>query len=517
MIPRVDIEASGALVANLSFDRCEFLGVQVGAWERPPPEDRIVLRDIHLRGCAGPVRATGAILDGIVIDGWKGGSRSAPILHDCFFRHVRLTGAFGGLDISSRTGPVRADDELALAYEDDNAARYRDVDWALDVSEATLSNCKVRGVPPELIRCDGVTQAIVLREAIPGLHDAFDDVELVGTVGSQIRYMRNTGSLPPDPLIWIEARSKHRGAELDLIARLYALGLAMAQPAAGSMPPGPAGEPLVEPAPSRGDPTTLFDVLVVHPPPARAAATAPPGRDAPGRRLTVGSGRTLEDQRFSGERIERLFVAGELGGDTSTRAGLRWVTFERCNVDKGLFAKALIEDVRFEDVGPTYPTTISGWIIQECALRHVVLAGLVDHLDIHPIGPTSESMPTDILTWALDKDRIHAEADWVLDVREAELSACRIQGLPADKVRYDPARQAVITPQSMGGVAEAFTIGSSDLVGWIGHVIRQVLRGRIEQIAFEPLLWVDPRSIHRSAELQLIERLHDHGLTLPSI
>jgi hypothetical protein len=70
------------------------------------------------------------------------------------------------------TGEVKVNREIGSwgkparqqAFADANAAYYRTVDWALDISEAEFIGADLDGVPARLIRRDPASQVVITRE-----------------------------------------------------------------------------------------------------------------------------------------------------------------------------------------------------------------------------------------------------------------------------------------------------------------------------------------------------------------
>jgi hypothetical protein len=117
----------------------------------------------------GPVIAEDCTVDTAWFHRGKWGPQ---ILGGCAFRHVTLRGNFTGAlsirwwpftDVTPRH-PAPADHPFVSA----NAAFYRGVDWALDISEAAFSDFELRfsDIPARLIRRDPATQAIVTRNML---------------------------------------------------------------------------------------------------------------------------------------------------------------------------------------------------------------------------------------------------------------------------------------------------------------------------------------------------------------
>jgi hypothetical protein len=74
------------------------------------------------------------------------------------------------------------DDPLNEAFKIANANYYKEVDWALDISEAEFSaECDIRGVPWQLIRRDPETQVVVTPERAQAMSYELDRLDLSKT------------------------------------------------------------------------------------------------------------------------------------------------------------------------------------------------------------------------------------------------------------------------------------------------------------------------------------------------
>jgi hypothetical protein len=105
-----------------------------------------VFEDVHI----SDLRTTGAA-------GW---------VRAALFKHVKLSGKFGTICVTNdRLDLLDPDPQDQAAFDQAAVDYYRDVDWALDISDARFRALDWRlNVPARLVRRDPATQVIVTRE-----------------------------------------------------------------------------------------------------------------------------------------------------------------------------------------------------------------------------------------------------------------------------------------------------------------------------------------------------------------
>jgi hypothetical protein len=108
-------------------------------------------------GCA----IDSAIVEDVLVDGLK--TNGLLQTWAAVFKHVTLRGKIGRIMISPLATVMATPDQQA-AFDAANAAYYANVDWALDISEASFVEIDIRHVPARLIRRDPETQFVVTRE-----------------------------------------------------------------------------------------------------------------------------------------------------------------------------------------------------------------------------------------------------------------------------------------------------------------------------------------------------------------
>lgn len=150
------------IVEGLSLRRCYFEGC--GLSMTTSPGRRTLVRNVELlrceqRGCS----VDGAVLDTVLIDGLK--THGLLQTWAAAFRHVTLRGRVGRLMLSGAVAMGTATPAQQAAFDEANERFYREVDWALDLTEVEAEEMELRTVPAALVRRDAKTQVVVRRAA----------------------------------------------------------------------------------------------------------------------------------------------------------------------------------------------------------------------------------------------------------------------------------------------------------------------------------------------------------------
>jgi hypothetical protein len=145
-------------VAHMSINNC---AIPIA----PRPEQRITLRSISIYQCEHyACSAHGARFQDIQVTDLRGYSNGSSQLYGCVYSHVTLRGRMGGLRFVPRASPF--DSSLNEPYLAANAAEYRSIDWALDITEAKFGHFfSLVGIPASLIRRDPAQHFVMTREA----------------------------------------------------------------------------------------------------------------------------------------------------------------------------------------------------------------------------------------------------------------------------------------------------------------------------------------------------------------
>lgn len=153
---------SGALFASIEFRSCYFQGCALSITHRPSL--RSTVRDVRLEKCSQRgCTLFGAIIEDVTVSGL---STHGQLLQTwgAVFKHVTLKGKIDRLMISQAVRAGLAEPEQQAAFDKANSDYYRNVDWALDISQGEFKELEIRGLPSRLIRRDPETQIVVARE-----------------------------------------------------------------------------------------------------------------------------------------------------------------------------------------------------------------------------------------------------------------------------------------------------------------------------------------------------------------
>lgn len=221
----------------------------------------------------------------------------------------------------------------------------------------------------------------------------------------------------------------------------------------------------------------------------------------------VVADREYESCRFAGLTITS-YDSARMGErvDPLTRPRVENVALRSCSVHPAvaIVQGAILDDVTIQDLDGEL------WLLH-CAFRHVRLEGLFTNLKIE-----STAFRTETQWRAIDDDnaRRHTSVDWALDLRQARFRNPNIVDVPSEKLVIDDTRQALVDSVALrqaSGVFEDF-----ELVGLVGQRIRRALASGEEALGSGPqadaFFWVEDGSATSDQELELITRLHLHGI-----
>jgi len=153
---------SGAVLEDIEFRHCYFESCAVSITN--DPRLRSTIRNVRLKDCQqlGSALET-AILEDVIVDGFK--NKGQPLqIRGAAFKHVILRGKIDRLMLSWQVDLMEKEPHVQQAFDEANEAYYRDVDWALDISQGEFRDLDIRGLPGHLIRRDPETQVLITRE-----------------------------------------------------------------------------------------------------------------------------------------------------------------------------------------------------------------------------------------------------------------------------------------------------------------------------------------------------------------
>ncbi len=173
---------SGRLFADMEFTQCQFRSCFISRGY--DPNLRSTARNMRFLRCEEKACTIGrAILEDILVDGLKTHGRFDT--WGAVFKHVTLKGRIGNLKISDFIVAADASPALRhkinLRFQAANAEYYRNVDWALDISQAEFEECELRGVPGHLVRRDPETQVLLKREKVLAMRSEWQRLDLSKT------------------------------------------------------------------------------------------------------------------------------------------------------------------------------------------------------------------------------------------------------------------------------------------------------------------------------------------------
>ena len=153
---------SGAVLGDAEFHNCYFEGCALSITD--DPERRCTIRNVRLTNCSQRgCSIDPAIIEDVLIDGFD--THGQPVqIWGAVFNRVVLRGKIDRMMISSVVDVMGDKPHVQRAFDEANAEYYRNVKWALDISQGEFKELDIRGLPARLIRRDPETQVVVTRE-----------------------------------------------------------------------------------------------------------------------------------------------------------------------------------------------------------------------------------------------------------------------------------------------------------------------------------------------------------------
>jgi hypothetical protein len=212
-IAYVNLIGSGREYGDVRLDGCTLKGCRLV--QADDPGLSLVVRDVVLDRCRmeGCV-AQGVYFEDVTVDTLQ--LARPHLLSGCVFKHVTLRGKIGPVMAipPNPMSPLRSEFTAGIVE------KYKEVDWALDISEAVFSDADFNYVPGELIRRDVNTQVLLRREA-------FGDIDWRGLPGYAGIWASRFESTPFDSIVGIAPKgSKNFGKVMAGIEWLHRRGFA---------------------------------------------------------------------------------------------------------------------------------------------------------------------------------------------------------------------------------------------------------------------------------------------------
>ena len=159
---------SGRTIAGVELVRCAFTASTLSQFDDPGLG--LVVRDVTATRCvASRSFLQGVCLDNVLVDGLT--TKSRLELNGCALRHVTLRGRVGSWGILPPNFSMPH--AMQAAFTAALIAYYKDVDWALDISQAEFDSApSIYYVPGHLVRRDPNTQFLLRRDAVADVDPA---------------------------------------------------------------------------------------------------------------------------------------------------------------------------------------------------------------------------------------------------------------------------------------------------------------------------------------------------------
>jgi hypothetical protein len=171
--------SSGKTFADHEFLNCQFVSCSFSSFDIMNFDD---LDLVALRSKAKNIRftnceVTGMLGPGIVEDVTLENIKVTNYLQidGAVFNRVKVKGRFNKLMVTQEVDLLGRFPNVQSQFDEANREYYKNVDWALDISEGLFNDCDIRGVPTKLIIRDKETQVVVKREkALDGKWKSLD-------------------------------------------------------------------------------------------------------------------------------------------------------------------------------------------------------------------------------------------------------------------------------------------------------------------------------------------------------
>ncbi len=160
---RIPLISRNVRIKDFLFERCTFEGNGITSFG--DPGNRPIISNIELNKCRVYSWFTGVQFEDIKINDMATG-KNHLFLFACVYKHVKLSGNIGTLIISDYWGiDTIKHKKKNLIYSKANREYYRDIDWAIDISEVNASGILIRGgIPTNQIIRNKENQMIITRK-----------------------------------------------------------------------------------------------------------------------------------------------------------------------------------------------------------------------------------------------------------------------------------------------------------------------------------------------------------------
>jgi hypothetical protein len=157
-VANLEYRTPGGVLEGFEAVKCDLDHVHLGTYDsRLAP---VVVRSCRLERCRVSQPSLWFVqIEDCVIDGLRGSMQYLTI--GPLLKHVVVKGSVDTFFIRP-PGQIKPDPVASTRHMD----FYADVDWALDISQASFKRCDIDGVPGRLVRRDPATQVLITRERV---------------------------------------------------------------------------------------------------------------------------------------------------------------------------------------------------------------------------------------------------------------------------------------------------------------------------------------------------------------
>jgi hypothetical protein len=217
-----------AVLGDVEFVRCTFTGISIGqyvlGYGTKYPAERKTLKGVVAKDCTAYGRGIAietAVIDDVTVENLRVGN-GALLIRGAVYRHVTIRGACGGLCLTELIS-IPDTKKRVERFRAANAAFYRNVDWALDISKAEFEACVIDcELPVRLIRRDPETQVIVRRARLKETEAVWRSIHeslLVSTLSATVQFG------PDERVIVVPKRYRYFAQEMKTLQLLREAGV----------------------------------------------------------------------------------------------------------------------------------------------------------------------------------------------------------------------------------------------------------------------------------------------------
>jgi len=221
-------------------------------------------------------------------------------------------------------------------------------------------------------------------------------------------------------------------------------------------------------------------------------------------------GALIEDREFPRQKIlesplrigdVRLRRCRFLGGVIAQYDDVQWgISVSEMDINDCRIDESVLHGVAFERVRVRNLRASRGLRFAACVFSEVSLSGRIP--SFHTL-PENSKLTLDVQkSFANSAQEFYRQAEWALDISEAELSDSDLSYIPGHLIRRDPSRQVLVSRAALT---------AADLNGLSDYASIVVERTKLSP--FESVVWAVPKRIGKSqGRIKAIEELRDRGI-----